>query len=234
MMMNWLKLPTNSRWAWLYFLMFGGAYSVLCIFGALTANNKILSLMWPANPFMLGMLARFPSLAGPLGRVACLAGFAIAIPVIGCGLNKRGLAAYATWSSAMAAVQGRSDRPASPAPDFGFLPTLCGGRRVQICRRRGRNSDRPLFRDPVAVSSFRYWFSVELLNQRFCRSSCPTRKAVNGGGGNCRSRPSKIKRRLLCWFSPPSPGSFGMAALVFPVPALLWCAISYRVFLTTH
>ena len=93
MMMNWF--PTNPRWAWLYFLMFGGTYSVLCIFGALTANDKILSLMWPANPFMLGMLVRFPSLAGPLGWVACLAGFAIAVPVIGCGLmTSAGLAAY--------------------------------------------------------------------------------------------------------------------------------------------
>src|SRR6185312_1977034 len=94
-MINRFKLPTNPRWAWLYFLMFGGVYSVLCIFGALTANDKILSLMWPANPFMLGMLVRFPLLALPLGWVACLAGFIIAVPIIGCGLMiGAGLAAY--------------------------------------------------------------------------------------------------------------------------------------------
>ena len=83
---NWFKLPAHPRRAWLYFLMFGGAYSVLCLFGVLTADNKILSLIWPANPFMLGMLVRFPLLAHPLGWLACLAGFAIAIPIIGCGL----------------------------------------------------------------------------------------------------------------------------------------------------
>ena len=69
---NWFKLPVQPRHAWLYFLMFGGAYSVLCLFGVLTADNKILSLLWPANPFMLGMLVRFPLLAHPLGWLACL------------------------------------------------------------------------------------------------------------------------------------------------------------------
>jgi hypothetical protein len=95
MMINWFKVPTNPRLAWLYFLIFAGTYSGLCVFGARTANDNVLSLIWPANAFMLGMLVRFPLLALPLGWVACLAGFAVAIPIIGCGLSTgAGLAAY--------------------------------------------------------------------------------------------------------------------------------------------
>src|SRR3954447_7798398 len=95
LMINRIRTRTNPRYAWIYFLIFGGAYSVLCIFGALTANDQILSLICPANAFMLGMLVRFPLLAHPLGWGACLAGFAIAGPIIGCGLaTGAGLAAY--------------------------------------------------------------------------------------------------------------------------------------------
>jgi integral membrane sensor domain MASE1 len=94
-MISWFKTATNPRWEWLYFLIFAAAYSVLCIFGFRTANDNVLSLIWPANAFMLGMLVRFPLLAHPLGWVACLVGFVVAVPVIDYGpITSAGLAAY--------------------------------------------------------------------------------------------------------------------------------------------
>jgi two-component sensor histidine kinase/integral membrane sensor domain MASE1 len=237
MMMNWF--PTNPRWAWLYFLMFGGTYSVLCIFGALTANDKILSLMWPANPFMLGMLVRFPSLAGPLGWVACLAGFAIAVPVIGCGLmTSAGLAAYNFGVVIIGYVLLSRDDPADQRLKHRtsvFYLLFAVGAASIFAGAVGAILIGPLFHDPAAVGSFRYWFSVELINQLAFLPIILSYPECRKWGRRQLPQPTfHDQAPIIVLVLSAVTGIFfgGMGALAFPVPALLWCAISYRVFLT--
>jgi len=238
-MIDWLKTPTAPRRAWLYFLLFGGAYSVLCIFGYSTANDDFLSLMWPANPFMLGMLVRFRFLALPWGWVACLAGFAIAAPIMGYGLvTTAGLAAYNFGVVVIGYVLlsriDRVDQQLKRLTSVFYLLFAVGAASI-FAGIVGSFLIGPLFHDAAAVSSFRYWFSVELLNQL---AILPMILSYPEG-------------RKWWWRQLPQPtihdqapiivlgfsailGVFfgGMGALTFPVPALLWCAISYRVFLT--
>jgi two-component sensor histidine kinase/integral membrane sensor domain MASE1 len=219
--------------------MFGGTYSVLCIFGALTANDKILSLMWPANPFMLGMLVRFPSLAGPLGWVACLAGFAIAVPVIGCGLmTSAGLAAYNFGVVIIGYVLltsiDRIDQRLQRLTSVFYLLFAVGAASI-FAGVVGAILIGPLFHDPVAVSSFRYWFSVELLNQLAFLPIILSYPEGRKWGRRQLPQPTfHDQAPVIVLILSAATGIFfgGMAALVFPVPALLWCAISYRVFLT--
>jgi two-component sensor histidine kinase len=238
-MVDWLKIPTAPRRAWLYFLLFGGAYSALCIFGIRTANDDVLSLIWPANPFMLGMLVRFRFLALPWGWVACLAGFAIAVPIMDCGLvTSAGLAAYNFGVVVIGYVLlsriDRLDQQLKRLTSVFHLLFAVGAASI-FAGIVGSFLIGPIFHDPAAASSFGYWFSVELLNQL---AFLPMILSYPEG-------------RRWWWRQLPQPtihdqapiivlvfsavmGMFfgGMGALTFPVPALLWCAISYRVFLT--
>jgi two-component sensor histidine kinase len=219
--------------------LFGGAYSVLCIFGVLTADNKILSLIWPANPFMLGMLVRFPLLAQPLGWIACLAGFAIAIPIMGCGLvTGAGLAAYnfgvVVIGYVLLSRVDRADQRLQRLTSVFYLLFAVGAAST-FAGLGGAILIGPLFHDPTSISPVRFWFSVELINQL---AFLPVILSYPEG--------RKWRRRQL---PPPTfydqaptivlvlsavTGTFfgGMGALAFPIPALFWCAISYRVFLT--
>ena len=93
----------------------------------------------------------------------------------------------------------------------------------------------PLFYDPAAVSSFRYWFSVELINQL---AFLPMILSYPEGRKWARLQlPHPTfhdQAPIIVLVLSAVTGLFfgGMGALAFPVPALLWCAISYRVFLT--
>jgi two-component sensor histidine kinase len=238
-MVDWFKIPTAPRYAWLYFLLFGGAYSVLCIFGVLTADNKILALIWPANPFMLGMLVRFSLLAHPLGWIACLAGFAIAMPIMGCGLvTGAGLAAYnfgvVFVGYVLLSRVDRADQHLHRLTSVFYLlfavvaaSTFAGlGGAILIG---------PLFHDPTSVSSVRFWFSVELINQL---AFLPIILSYpEGRRWWSRQLPQPTipdQAPMIVLVLSAVTGTFfgGMGALAFPIPALLWCAISYRVFLT--
>lgn len=233
-----LKTRFYPRRAWLYFVMFGGAYAALCIFGARTANNNILALIWPANAFMLGMLVRFPVLARPPGWIACLAGFAIAAPIIGYGLVvSAGLAAYNfgvvvigyILLSRLDPVDQRLGRLTSV-----FYLLFAVGAAAIFAGIIGSTLVGPLFYDPTAVGSFRYWFSVELLNQL---AFLPMILSFPEGREWERQPPQPTlhdQAPIIVLVLSAVTGFFfgGMGALAFPVPALLWCAISYRVFLT--
>src|SRR6185437_5456342 len=169
MITNWFKVMGHPRRAWLYFLMFGGTYSILCIFGVRTANDNVLSLIWPANAFMIGMLVRFPLLALPLGWVACLAGFAIAAPIMGLGfMTSAGLAAYnfgvVVIGYVLLSRVDREDERLKRLTSVFYLLFAVGAASI-FAGIVGSILVGPLFYDPAAVSSFRYWFSVELLNQ---------------------------------------------------------------------
>lgn len=239
MMINWFKTPTNPRYAWLYFLVFGGTYSVLCIFGAGTANDKILWLIWPANPFMLGMLVRFPLLALPLGWVACLAGFAIAIPIIGCGLmTGAGLAAYnfgvVVIGYVLLSRLDRVDQRLQRLTSVFYLLFAVSAASI-FAGIVGSLLIGPLFHDPAAVSSFRYWFSVELINQLAFLPIILSYPEGRKWGRRQLPQPTfHDQAPIIVLVLSAVTGIFfgGIGALAFPVPALLWCAISYRVFLT--
>lgn len=238
-MSNWFKTATNPRWEWLNFVIFAGAYSVLCSFGFRTVNDNILSLIWPANAFMLGMLVRFPLLARPAGWVACLAGFVAAVPVIDYGfVTSSGLAAYnfgvVAVGYALLSRVDPADQSLKRRTSVFYLLYAVGAASV-FAGMVGSILIGPLFYDPAAVSSFRYWFSVELVNQI---AFLPMILSYPEGRKWARlelPHPTfHDQTPIIVLILSVVTGLFfgGMGGLAFPVPALLWCAISYRVFLT--
>lgn len=239
MMISWFKVPRNPRLAWLYFLIFSGIYSALCIFGVRTANDNVLSLIWPANAFMLGMLVRFPLLALPWGWVACLAGFAIAVPIMGLGFTtSAGLAAYnfgiVVIGYVLLSRVDRADQRLTRITSVFYLLFAVGVASI-FAGIVGSILVGPLFYDPSTVSSFRYWFSVELLNQlAFLPMVLSYPEGRKWGRRELPQPTFHDQAPIIVFVLSAIMGIFfgGAGALAFPIPALLWCAISYRVFLT--
>ncbi|PSJ60263.1 histidine kinase [Mesorhizobium soli] len=230
------RLLTPNR-AWLYYLVFGGAYSALFTLGVYTENNIILSLVWPANAFMLGMLVRFPLLARPPGWIACLLGFAIAIAAVGYGpAVDAGLAIYSFGVVAIGYVLlssfDRSDQRLERPTSILYLLAAVVPASL-YAGIAGSVLNGPVFSTPPTVSAFRYWFSVELLNQL---AFLPMILAFPEDRHWARQLPLTLHDQapIIVLALSAVVGIFfgGMAAFAFPVPALLWCAISYRVFLT--
>ncbi|PSJ52226.1 sensor histidine kinase [Pseudaminobacter soli (ex Li et al. 2025)] len=230
------RLFTSNR-AWLSYLLFGAAYSALFALGVYTDDNSVLALAWPANAFMLGMLVRFPMLARPLGWIACLVGLAIALPIIGFGIVEGArLAAYNfgvvaigySLLSSFSRVDQRLERPISvfymlsavvPASLYaGIVGSILSGR---------------VFTIPATVNAFQYRFSVELLNQL---AFLPMILTLPQRGQWTRRLPLCLHDQapIIVLIVSAAAGTLfgGLATLAFPVPALLLCAISYRVFLT--
>ncbi len=230
------KLLTPSR-AWVFYLLFGGAYAALFLLGVYTATNSVLALVWPANAFMIGMLVRFPMLARAAGWIACLVGFEIALLLLGFSLSTGArltifnfgivVVGYALLSSFDRTDQ-RLERPTSAF--YLFSAALAASIYSSIV---GTLLVGPLFSPMAAERTFRYWFSVELLNQL---AFLPMILAFPVDRQWTRELPLTLHDQapIIVLVLSAVAGIFfgGLAAFVFPVPALLWCAISYRVFLT--
>ncbi|MEP9400006.1 HWE histidine kinase domain-containing protein [Mesorhizobium sp. KR2-14] len=229
------SLFTSNR-AWVAYLMFGGAYAALFAFGAYTADNSVLALAWPANAFMLGMLIRFPLLARPPGWMACLVGIGIVAATLGYGLT--GAARLAAYNfgivgigyiplSRFSRAEQRLERPMS------VLCVLAAVIPASLYAGIAGAVLTGFFDSAEGVDPFRYWFSVELLNQL---AILPMILSFPEERHWPRQPPLALRDHapiIVLMLSGIVGLMFGgMAALAFPVPALLLCAISYRVFVT--
>lgn len=229
--------PFIRNRVWILYPLFGATYSALFVLGVVTESDNILALVWPANAFMLGMLIRFPLLARAPGWIACLVGLAVAFPIVGYGLVvSGGLAAYnlgvvVTGYLLLSRFDPIDQRLERPISIFYLLYAVVAA--AVVAGIAGSALVDPLFRDPSAVSAFRYWFSAELLNQL---AVLPMILAFPGYRQWARQMPHTLSDQapIIVYVLSAVVGIFfgGMAVLAFPVPALLWCAISYRVFLT--
>jgi two-component sensor histidine kinase/integral membrane sensor domain MASE1 len=230
------RLFTSNR-AWLPYLMFGATYAALFALGVYTEDNSVLALAWPANAFMLGMLVRFPLLARPPGWIACLVGFAIATAIIGYGPTEGvrlgaynfGIAAigYILLTS-FSRVDQRLQRPMSV---FYLLAAV-----VPACLYAGIAGSvllGSLVSIPDAVNPFRYWFSVEFLNQLALLPMILAFPEEKHWPWHLPLTFHDQAPIIVLILSAAAGILFGgLAALAFPVPALFLCAISYRVFPT--
>lgn len=230
------RLFTANR-AWLAYLLFGSAYAALFGFGAVTEGNSVLALAWPANAFMLGMLIRFPLLARPPGWIACFAGFAIAVAMFDFGLVEGAkLAAYnfgivALGYLLLSSFSRGDQRLERPISVFYVLAAVISA--SLFAGIAGWVLIGSLFSTPETVNAFRYWFSVEFLNQLAFLPMILAFPEERQWAHQLPLTPNDQAPILVLLLSA-AVGMFfgGLAALTFPVPALLLCAISCRVFLT--
>lgn len=215
----------------------------LCMFGILSRPGGDLASFWPANAFMLGMLVRYPHFAHRGAWVAGALGFFLADALTGSALAKNLLLNLGNLSSVAVGylVFRHTDRsmhglrtPLSVL--YMLLAVVCA---ALVAGVFGAFANPYLFNDKP-VQGFAIWFATEVATDIAFLPLLLTlpewervpRHPLRWLGQQVTA--SKLMPALCLVLS----AAFGAAvggpgAIAFPVPALMWCAVSYNLFTTS-
>jgi diguanylate cyclase (GGDEF)-like protein len=214
------------------------------LLGILTRPLGNLAAFWPANALFLGLMLRFPSLARPLGWLGGAIGYVAADMVTGSTLPKTllltagnlvGVVTGYLLFSRLHADDLHMRRPLS-VPWMALVVVAASAAAGVI----GAIAD-PLLFGGDALRGWTFWFVTELVNYL---AILPMVLTLPDWHLRLKDRRrsfvpayAQIGRMVPAF-------AFGMScvvsvfiggpgALVFPIPALLWCALYYSVFTTT-
>jgi len=222
--------------------LIGALVFVAAIFGILTRPLGFLAAFWPANALLMGIMVRCPRLSSVTGWLAAAAAFLAAdlatggAPVITLWLTTANLVS-AGIGVALYQRLSFEDRQLRRPLSVLYLFLICaaaalGAAFVGCAIAQG-------FFKKSLLEGFGFWFSTELANAIVLLPVVLTLPAVT----------SLLSRRW--WSEHLSSGSLwlksapfaalvlsviagivvgGPGAISFPVPALLWCALSYSLF----
>ncbi len=226
-------------------LLLGSAGLALCLFaaclaGILSRPTGFLASFWPANAVLLGLWLRWPALARRSNWLAALAVLVLADLVTGSRLSS------ALWLSAanlcgVAAAWCFLKRLEAPLlylrRQTSVLYLLAGSAIAAVVSALvGAGAGPHLFAAGWLQTAL-MWFSTELMNYMLI---LPVLLAIPEGSPRqwwAQVLPRISLRRLLPLLSVlvaeyAAIALGGPGALAFSVPALLWCALSYRMFTT--
>ncbi|MGE4323161.1 MAG: diguanylate cyclase [Sphingobium sp.] len=216
-----------------------GVFS-LCMLGIVSRPHFDLATFWPANAFLLGMMIRFPKLAGGWGWIRGAVGFFMADMVTdselvkNLALNGGNLAAIAAGYSLLRALEPEDRRLERPRSILFFLRAIFVASLVAGLAGMMTN---PLVFGGSWKEGFFFWSATELANYMAFLPVLLTWPAA----GEFRWRGIRQALRdmdplkflpLLAFLASALASVLigGPGAVAFPVPALLWCALTYRLF----
>lgn len=218
-------------------LVVGAAVLAAALVGILLRPVGNLSAFWPANAVLLGLLVRFPRLARPSGWIAATAAFVLADLLTGSTWTKAALltlcnmvgAATAYVLMARLAPKDRLlERPSSLVAVM--LIVLAASTVTSIF---GGLVNVVLFHGGPARGFF-LWLATELANYIVILPivlTLPGPTALKQRLDSVMRTPPRAAAAapfityLVCLAMVPMVG--GPGALAFPVPSLLWCALTY-------
>ena len=215
------------------------AVFMTCLFGIYTRPMGFLAMFWPANAVMLGLLIRIPSAATPLGWIAGALAFMVADLLTGSvfltalllnGGNLVGIAAaYMVYMRCPTAKTGLRQ----PASMFYLLLAAAAG--GAMAGGIGGLAN-PILFDGGVISGWTFWFATEFVNYIAILPvilAAPPPAAWPEAARNARVNITDllpVVALITSFFTAALLG--GPGAIAFPVPALLWCGLVYRVFPT--
>ena len=222
----------------------GGVIFAAALFGILTRPVGFLASFWPANAILLGMMVRNPRYASPQAWVAAFLGYVAADLATGGSWHITLWLTVANMAGSMAGYfcfqfVSDKDRRLQHAVSVLYLFGICcvlalvsalvGGGAVAIL------FDRDLLQGVV------FWWVTELANNLIILPPILTFPGFRKVVGNIRSTSimsrASIVHGLPCLALVLSVMAGvligGAGALAFPMPALLWCALSYSLFTTS-
>lgn len=223
-------------------VLLGLAVFFLCLIGIVSRPHFDLATFWPANAFMLGALVRFPRLAGAGAWLSGATGFLLADAVTGSSLlnnivlNGGNLAAIAAGYAMFIALPREDRQLQRPASMFLFLRAVLVA--SVVAGMTGIIANPLLFGGDWA-EGFLFWTATEMVNYTAFLPiflTLPSLRRVDAG--RVKSAWQAIEPRkaipLLALFASIAGATLvgGPGAVAFPVPALLWCALSYSLFAT--
>ncbi len=220
-------------------LLVGGVVFVAATVGILSRPIGMLAAFWPANALLLGLLVRNPSLARPSGWAAAFAGFMAADLLAGgdvalilwmTAANLIGVAVGFILFQQLPEADRRLQRPLSILYMFGISMVAGAASALVGSSVSSISQDVDLWRGTGS------WFSGEIVNYTIV---LPVFLAASWPLPALRVRP--LTRDTLVQVAPiialiisavASVAVGGPGAIAFPVPALLWCALTYNLFTT--
>lgn len=218
-------------------LVLGGAVLASAILGILLRPVGNLSAFWPANAVLLGLLVRFPRLARAGGWAAAAVAFVLADAATGSTWTKAGLLTLCNMVGAavgyvfMARMTPKDrllERPASLVSVM--LIVLAASTVTSVF---GGLVNVLLFHGGPARGFF-IWLATELANYIVILPivlTFPGPAALKRWFLGLVRTPPKLSAAaplityVVCLAMVPMVG--GPGALAFPVPSLLWCALTY-------
>lgn len=207
--------------------------------GILTRPGGMLAAFWPANAVLLGVMIRQPALAGPAGWLGAVAGYFLADLAVGgrplstllltCG-NLAGVVTGYLLFKCVDAEDRLLRRPLSVLylASILVIAAAAAGAIGMIAN--------PVLFNGGAAEGWIFWFATELVNYMAILPVILTMPDL------ARLPPLRrpaldITRTgpLLALIASLGAGMVigGPGAVCFPVPALLWCALTYSLFATT-
>lgn len=208
-----------------------------CILGIWTRPIGLLATFWPANALMVGILLRLPASRSISGWIAGALAFLAADLLTGSSLQKAVLLNGANLASIAAAFLVLRRLPTSvlllrnqASIPYLLLGSLAGG----IAAGFGGMIANPILFGGSAKAGWEFWCVTELAN-------FVTVLPLILGAPAPFANDLPFRRPTLREFSPFAALCLsglagvvigGPGAIVFVVPALLWCGLTYSVFVT--
>ncbi|NRP73399.1 putative diguanylate cyclase YedQ [Ensifer psoraleae] len=203
----------------------------------------MLASIWPANAILLGLMLRNPSLASPVGWFSAATGYVMADVVTGSGLwqaiglNAANLVSAGLGYSLFMRLREEDRRLRRPLSVlYMFAVAAVAGACASVV---GAVASVRFFDEP-AWTAYLSWLTTDLVNYTVLVPAFQTMPSLVR-----RSRRAAFLKQGLALAAHPLPlillllscGAAllvgGPGAIAFPVPALIWCALSYGLFATT-
>ncbi|WP_349919093.1 GGDEF domain-containing protein [Aeromonas veronii] len=220
--------------------------ALVCLFsliGIFTRPPELLAAFWPANAVLLGIMLRYPRLASPAGWLGGIAGYLIAALFTDDSAIKTALLTLGNLAGVGVGYllfrrldheDIRLRRPTSIV--YLLLITIAASLAAGLV---GAFINPVLFSGDI-LYGLGFWFASELVNYM---AILPVILALPSLAVMTRWR-TDFYRPDISWSKLLPLLSFlatlllallieGPGSIVFPVPALLWCAVSYSLFSTT-
>ena len=210
---------------------------LLSMVGLESRNLSSLSLFWPFNAIMLGLLIRFPLLDTRSTLLVIFPGMLSADllygtpPIIAAGLDMANLLFIACARSILLSSHFTRPHPRRLQALLNVFPASLVG--AATCALAGAIVSKRYFEDELLKAWFS-WFSEQMSTSILLLPlviSLPRRDELSqmlNTLRECSALP------LLALIATSMAGIWigGGGSMLFPLPALLWCAISYPLFVT--
>lgn len=236
--MRWLGLH-QAAWSPLALgsLIFG-----LSLFGIYSRPTGLLATFWVANAVLLGLFVHYPRLVCPANWLAVMLGYvaadlwtgaplALSLFLMACNLSGvvTGYVLFKSWP----VTQRRLEQPQSVM--YMVLVSLCAALSAGVVGMAGH----PYFFHAPAVKGFSYWLIAEWMNYTAILPvmlTLPGRAQLHQMHAAFKARTWRLSLcfPVLTLMAGIVLGVLvgGPGALSFIVPGLIWCALTYGLFLT--
>lgn len=224
-------------------LIVGGVVFAAALFGILTRPVGFLASFWPANAILLGLMVHNPRYAGPAGWAAAFVGYVMADMLTGGGWY---ITAWLTAANMSSAITGYllfrlvsdDDRKLQRPVSVLYLFGICCMAAVAAAFVGGGAAG--LLFDRTFAVGFKLWFVTELVNTLVILPAILTFPGIRALSVRWPSDGLSLETVLhgapcLALILSVAAGVLigGPGALAFPIPALLWCALTYSLFTTS-